>query len=310
MRTPQDFAGEMAAKTDEALQEMFVRPEDWSSPALEAAKSELHKRNLPPRKVVERHCPVCLAPLESGDGRTAVCPAHGGRFKILFLRTPLPVPPPAQKAPPWPPAAGPMCSQHPSVPAFHECGDCGTPVCETCASHEPDGRRLCPECAGRHAPPAAPALPAGIHCVQHANLPATAQCQGCGAFLCDTCKFELSDGLCLCPVCATTPRTTLSPKRRKMLIGSYALAVWGTLVLGALMGGAFRGMITSKDDEQAFGLILLLLLLPAAIAGVSLGVGIMNRRSPNSIAVWIATLWNAAVLGLFIMLCIIGQLMK
>ncbi len=261
---------------------------------------------------MELLCPECLAPLESGDGRTARCATHGGQFEILFLRSPLAAPPRAPNALSFTLVPGAMCAQHPSIPAACACTDCGTPVCGTCAFDEPDGSRLCPNCARRRAtfgPPkaaAGPLVPAGVCCVQHPQLQATAQCKTCGAFMCDTCKFEVPGGICICPACAASPRTTLSPKRKKMLIGSYALAVWCTVVMGALMAGAFKGMVTDKDDEEMFGYVLMLILVAPAIVGISLGVGVMDRRLPNTMAMWIVTIWNGVILGAFILLMIVG----
>jgi len=126
--------------------------------------------------------------------------------------------------------------------------------------------------------------------------------------MCDTCKFELPGGIQICPSCATTPRTTLSPKRKKMLIGSYALAAWCTLVMGALFAGVFQAMGKDKAAEQALGILLMFILLGPAIVGVALGVGVMDRRLPNTMAMWIATVWNGLILGGFILLMIVGIL--
>lgn len=239
---------------------------------------------------------------------------HGGQFEILFLRSPLPAPPRDPNVPPLALAEGARCAQHPSTPATHACSDCGTPICDICGFEEPDGSRLCPNCAQRRltlGPPAITAAPPGIegvHCVQHPHLQATAQCKTCGAFMCDTCKFELPGGMQICPTCATTPRTTLSPKRKKMLIGSYAFAVWCTLIMGALFGGVFQEMASDKAGEQVLGVVLMIILIGPSIAGVALGVGVMDRRLPNTMAMWIATVWNGLILGGFLLMMIIGML--
>lgn len=133
--------------------------------------------------------------------------------------------------------------------------------------------------------PVAPTPSSGLYaesrCVQHPHLPATAQCKTCGAFMCATCKFELPGGFQICPACPTTPRTTtLSPSRKKMLAGSFALAIWCTLVMVALVAGLFQAMTENKDLEEAFGVLLMLLLLVPSIAGFGLGVGVMDRRLP------------------------------
>jgi hypothetical protein len=248
--------------------------------------------------------------LESRDGHTARCLTHGGQFQVLFLRQP---PPPRDpNVPPVVLAPNAMCANHPSVSAVYACGDCGKAICGTCAFDQPDGGKLCPSCAQRRAtdgPPiaaAAPRLAAGLRCVQHPHLQATAQCKSCGAFMCDTCKFDLPGGISVCPTCATTPRTNLSPKRKKMLIGSYALALWCTLVMGALLSGAFARSVKTKADQQALGLLLTLLLLGPSITGLALGVGTMDRRLHNTMAMWIAAIWNGMILAGFILLMIIG----
>lgn len=124
--------------------------------------------------------------------------------------------------------------------------------------------------------------------------------------MCDTCKFDLPGGFVLCPHCATTPKTTLSPKRKKMLVASYALAVWCTIVMAAMFGGVFRGMAEDKAGEAAIGVLLSFLLLGPSIVGLALGIGVMDRRLNNTMAMWIAVAWNGLILGAFILLMIIG----
>lgn len=237
---------------------------------------------------------------------------HGGQFEILFLRSPLPAPPRDPNTPPLVLTEGARCAQHPSIPASHLCRDCETPICGTCGFDEPDGSHLCPNCAQRRltlGPPeitTASGVIDGVHCVQHPHLPATAQCKTCGAFMCDTCKFDLPGGLQICPTCATTPRTTLSPKRKKMLIGSYACAVWCTLIMSALLAGVFQDMADDQAGENLLGVLLMIILIGPSITGVALGVGVMDRRLPNSMAMWITTVWNGLILGGFIILMILG----
>src|SRR2546430_3237079 len=134
---------------------------------------------------MELLCPQCMGTLETVDGKSARCITHGGEFQILFS--------------PWQPAAPPvvqqtegiafqltpgaMCFQHQTVPAAFVCQQCGAPVCAVCVFDQDDGRKLCPPCvarsvrAGGWAPPTAvAAIPTGVHCVQHPNLPATQKC--------------------------------------------------------------------------------------------------------------------------------------
>jgi hypothetical protein len=214
------------------------------------------------------------------------------------------------------PVPGAVCVQHPSVTAVYTCQNCCSDICETCNFPQPDGSHLCPNCASRQAtvpplisaPPVitnAPVIPQGVRCVQHPNLPATAKCQACGGFMCQTCTFDLPGGMKICPTCATaTPK--LSPKRKKFLIGSYVFAVWCTVVMAALFGGAFRDFAHDKASEELFGMLLMFLLPIPSLIGVALGVSAMDRRLPNSIGMWIATAWNGLILAGFILLIIVG----
>ncbi len=127
--------------------------------------------------------------------------------------------------------------------------------------------------------------------------------------MCATCDFLLPGNYHVCPTCATAPQTALSPKRKKMLIGSFALAAWCTLFWVAVFSGMFRSFITDKDSQQAFGFVLMIILVVPSIIGLALGLSSMDRRLPNTIAMWIATAWNGLILAGFILLVIIG-LMK
>ncbi len=153
-------------------------------------------------------------------------------------------------------------------------------------------------------------LAADKHCVQHTHLQATGQCQSCGAFMCDTCVFDLPGGIKICPACAAAPKPALSPKRKKYLVSSFVLAGWCTLVLGALMSGAFKSVVTDKESEQALGVLLMFILLVPSIVGLALGLSSMERRMGNTLAMWIATVWNGIILGGFLLLIIIGLLIK
>jgi len=254
-----------------------------------------------------------MGALESRDGHEAICSVHGGRYEILFMRQPASAPPPPIVA--YSLAGNAACAQHPGTPADYACRDCGTPICGVCSFDQPDGSHLCPNCAQRRtvfgtpAAPVAPIFPAGVHCVQHPHLAATAQCKSCGGFMCDTCKFELPGGIVICPTCAANPRTSLTGKQKLKLIGSYAAAIWCTLVMGAMFAGAFRSLAKDPGGEQALGFLLMIILLAPAIAGVSLGVASM-RRHATPISVWIATIWNSVILGGFLLLCIVGLMSK
>lgn len=258
----------------------------------------------------ERLCPECLGALEAREDGSARCTVHGGEYKILFWRE-------GQPAPPVIPAAAPnsaQCANHPNLPAIFLCRRCGAAICELCGFPQTDGSRLCPACATVHS--AAPAFRSGVsavalavqnrNCPQHPNVAAVQICQICGAPMCATCDFLLPGNFHVCPKCATTPQTSLSPKRKRLLIGSFAMAGWCTLVMAALLSGAFRNMVTDKASEEAFGLLISFILFIPSIIGTALGVSSMDRRLSNTMAMWIATIWNGLILGGFILLMIIG----
>jgi hypothetical protein len=47
MSTPQELEKQMTEKTEQELQTMFARPDDWTPEELNAARAELQKRNIP-----------------------------------------------------------------------------------------------------------------------------------------------------------------------------------------------------------------------------------------------------------------------
>ena len=126
--------------------------------------------------------------------------------------------------------------------------------------------------------------------------------------MCQTCSFDLPGGIKICPTCATAA-PKLSPKRKRLLIASYVLAVWCTIVMMALLGGMFRGLVRDKEDQELLGLIFIFLLLVPSITGFALGLSSRDKRLSNSIAMWIAIVWNGVILGGLILLEIVG-LMK
>lgn len=130
--------------------------------------------------------------------------------------------------------------------------------------------------------------------------------------MCDTCAFDVGGGIKVCPACAASPKTTLSPKRKKFLIGSFAFAIWCTLTFVLLMAGAFShiNLGNAQDTDQAVGTLLILFVVIPSIIGLGLGVSSMERRQKTPMATWIAIVWNGIILGGFFLLMIIGLIMK
>ena len=260
-------------------------------------------------------------------GRTTRCKTCHSEFELVALveETDVSSPPQpiAQTPAPQQIPTATTCPRHPTAQVSHQCARCQTPVCATCEFPQPDGTYLCPDCVMRAnqpggavaaavppgvpaAVPAAPVVPLGTVCRWHPNTQAVQICKACGAAMCQTCDFVFPGNLHLCPACATAPQQGLTGKRRAYLIWSYVLAVWATVVLAFIMSGALADSVQTEEDAMALGVAMLLLILVPAIIGTALGSAAMRRNS-KPISVWVATIWNAVLIGAHILLCIIGS---
>ncbi len=158
--------------------------------------------------------------------------------------------------------------------------------------------------------PPAPAEPppppiAGMHCVQHPNLPAIHQCHSCGAYMCATCDFALPNGYHLCPTCATKPQSNLSPKRRGSMIWSFVCAG------GASIGFVFLMIVAASArrsgfDQNALGILMTFCIFIPSVVGLGIGYGAIDRRFQNPPSLWIATIWNSVIVAVFLLLCLVG----
>jgi len=257
------------------------------------------------------------------------CTRENHAYKVLFSRDPieLPAPPPpvllevgagataSDSVPPPVPAptlTGMFCTQHPNVPAAHQCKSCGTFLCATCDFAFSDGTHLCGNCAAKQPPAASVAPPrlalVGMRCSHHRNVQATQQCKSCGAYLCDTCDFAFPDGTHLCAACATKPSSELAPKQKQSMIWSYICA-------GGATAGFIGGMVVartaihqSREALQAVGFMFLFFVLLPAAAGIGLGFGATRRGHPSPWSVRGAIIWNAFLLGVFLLLSVIGNM--
>lgn len=227
------------------------------------------------------------------------------------------------------------CLQHPEALAECVCARCQTAVCVECCYSLPDKSVCCKSCY--HAEPKPTTSPASIlpstppplrlatlqpvgqqafrpaatmpgqSCVQHPNVMSVARCQSCGVGSCRTCDFVFPGNLHYCPVCVASATNKLSPRRKKYLIAAYILAAWSSLGFVGFLGGAAAGLTEAMGTGMLGMLFLLLVGLPAII-GTATGMSARRPGGPNSIAVWIALVWNALVLGGMVLLIIIGNL--
>lgn len=210
-------------------------------------------------------CPDCMGALTIDGAGTARCTVHGGTYRVLFNRIPS-----AEEPVP------------PQIPLDALAGI--PPVGTTPGGFSPHS---------------------GKHCVQHPHLPATRQCQACGAFMCETCDFVLPGGMHLCPPCATKPQTELSGKRKANRGWSYGLAAFSTLSMGLSFASAAQG-----GDMNAIGLAFMLFVMVPAIIGLALGLGAIDRRLSNPMSLWLAAAWNGLIVGLVLLLSIIGTMQE
>lgn len=224
-------------------------------------------------------CPRCRVPVALVDGDLARCPTpHGANFRILYRR-PTPVVAPAPVAADGSMSVGDLLAQP------------GHPGAATPAASEPP------------APPPPAAHLVGMKCVQHTDVDATAQCARCGAFSCVTCTFIVGGGRQLCPACATAPRGELSPRRKRAMLGSYALAAVGSAGLAAVFLGAFAGM-----NMVAAGLLFTVVVLAPSVLGFGWGMCAVEKRLSTPGALWGAVGWNGLIIAAFLTLIVAGLL--
>jgi hypothetical protein len=280
---------------------------------------------------MEMLCPECLGPLITSDGRTARCTLHGGEYRILFLRgqpaaepvaaesLALPVEaapktvfesPPAMADSPYrsPAHEVQVCVRHPDVETSVSCARCGVPICLTCRFPQADGTQLCPECVTkvRAWSGTVREVPEGVMCAQHQQVQAEHYCKSCRAPICGTCDFALPGGVHVCPDCATKTNRGLSSKRKTLLGWGYALAVWCTIGLVLLFGGAAAGMFDEPGGEEAIGMLFSVFVFIPSLVGTALSVAVLDRRLSNPPFVWIAIVWNALILAILLLLTIVG----
>jgi len=86
------------------------------------------------------------------------------------------------------------------------------------------------------------------------------------------------------------------------------LAGWATLVLVLLFSGAFAELMSSssEEDEMILGIIFLVFYLGPATAGVACSIAAMGRQRPRPLLPIIGVVWNALLLGIFLLFVLIG----
>lgn len=252
---------------------------------------------------MELFCPECMGTLVPSRPDTLRCSVHGGEFEVLYAR------PGAiyTAGPAAIPGAGAVCARHPSAPAPYCCSRCGAHICQTCDFPMESGAHYCPDCAV--GAPGAATVPVGQMCANHTSAPARCTCCSCGAPICETCTFTFPGNVFVCPGCAVKPRTAVSAGRKKMLIWSYALAIWCTLGLAVLLSGALAPFVETPEADAMFGVIFALLIFLPGLIGLGLSFSTREKNLPNPGAVWGAIVWNSIIAAILLLLTIIGNFM-
>lgn len=268
-------------------------------------------------------CPDCRGTLVTLDGKKAHCVVHHGEFEILFSRwtPPQVIPDDRRNAI----AAGDVkCQTHPAVAAVTVCEHCGIALCHTCRFEQPNGRNLCAGCVeGNVSNPAfssqlTPPLignpgipvPPGSKCKQHPNVLATFVCKLCAAPICPTCDFVQPGGFHVCPSCISSTDRRMTAKRRGLLIGAFALAVWSTLGLGVLLSGLLADWAKTESDEALLGLGIIAVIFVPTLLGLVLSCCAFEKKLGNPPSVWVAVIWNSLLAAGLVLLSIVGQFMQ
>ncbi|MFC1840330.1 hypothetical protein ACFL1N_12165 [Thermodesulfobacteriota bacterium] len=148
---------------------------------------------------------------------------------------------------------------------------------------------------------------AGKMCSNHPGISAWTTCHRCQSPICKTCVFTFYEDYNLCPACASSSDNTMSPRRRKNMIKSFVFAGICTIFFIIF----FIAMQSIQDEAASEGIatVLGLIILITGITGMSFGFSALDKRLKNPVSLWFATIWNIALVGIYILLCIIGLFM-
>lgn len=86
------------------------------------------------------------------------------------------------------------------------------------------------------------------------------------------------------------------------------MAGWSSLCMVALLAGAIAGLAEDKASETVVGLVIILGMVLPSIIGTAMGMSALRKGASNPVAIGIALVWNALLLGGLILLMIIGNL--
>jgi len=148
----------------------------------------------------------------------------------------------------------------------------------------------------------------GTRCVQHPDAPAVTLCHNCRAPVCATCDFAFPGDIHLCPSCATNSRPQMSKGRRKLIPWSIGLAVVGLLGLVGMVV-----VITALHNKETAGAVAIgfqLISFWPAVIGLALGVSTIDKRLKTPGIIWIGIIGNGLVVAIWLLMIVIGVMMR
>jgi hypothetical protein len=285
-------------------------------------------------------CPNCRGELQMTAPGWAVCAQHGGRYEVLFARSPAFAPAPV--APTLPAQGEPValvnCAQHPARAAVAACRSCGTQLCTTC-SFDVRGVTYCGDCGIEQAKNPAPVAPrpqapmasysaGGVlslnlsappatgwtdnvkgKCQEHPDVDAVASCRLCSNYVCATCDFELPGGVHLCPVCVENQSSEdVSPKRKRLSYIALALATWSTILFVMMFAGAFNSWFQDPETGKLADLFITNITLWPLLVGTGVSLSALDSKLKNTGLMKAAAWWNGILGGIFLLIVIAANL--
>jgi hypothetical protein len=224
------------------------------------------------------------------------------------------------------------CAKHPSVAGPFLCARCGNHFCIECCYSLADGTISCHDCysqpaANPVASAAAAATPVpsvlrvslaeplplarhedpvlpGQGCIQHPTVRGVFTCQFCGAHSCPVCDFFFPPNMHACPQCASASSGSVSPARKKNMVGALISGGIATALMAVAMAG-----IAQHANQTAAGIIFLLVLVGGAV-GAGLAMAAFKKGRPNSIGIWLALIWNFILILTVVGMVFVGLFMR
>jgi hypothetical protein len=225
------------------------------------------------------NCPQCGTAMAELSATQAQCAKHGP-YAILFKRSAvddgtIPLAQSATQPPPRPPGARPYAAAQQYTPYAQ-----AVPVAQLALGP----------------------------CQNHQQVAAVQRCSRCAARICAVCDFPFPGEIHLCPRCVTSAAGAISPGRKGMVYGAFGAAATATLTFAAFIFAAASGAFGGASQIAAIAIFVF--LIACITTGLGLGLGVIDRQLNNPISVWIAAIWNGVLALGFVLMMIVGLMMK